>query len=597
MALTVIAGILLGLRCSLALATLNIFVVLVIALLEINGYPFPHIFLEAPMVRWFDFSLFLIFTITPVYLILTSLSEALKRARKENEQRKEAEQEIRASEEYFRDLIENAQDIITVLDADGTIRFESPAIERVLGYTPDELIGKRVFDFMHPEDLKRILSMYKKGIQEAGKIERIEFRFKHRDGSWRHLEAIAQNLLHNSVAQGVVVNSRDVTEQKRLEKQFYQAQKMESIGRLAGSIAHDFNNILVPIIGYADLAMMDLPPENKIYANLKEIQKAAKRAASLTGQILAFSRKQVLEMQVIDLNTVIKNFEKMIHHLVGENIELSTSLRSDLYRVKADKGQIEQVLLNLVVNARDAMPQGGKLNIKTNNVYLDQAFFKNKAEAYPDGHYAMLAVSDTGCGMDAKIQQKIFEPFFTTKKQGKGTGLGLSTVFGIVKQHMGSITIYSEPGKGTTFNIYLPKAKGDINISDREDVEPPLHTGTETILVVEDDEMVKKIVCEALTSNGYKVIETRNVNDAVQRVSTYKGIIHLLLTDLIMPEMNGRELYQIIAATYPNIKVLYMSGYADNVIAHHGILDEGTNILRKPFSINNLTQRVKQVLS
>ena len=209
----------------------------------------------------------------------------------------------------------------------------------------------------------------------------------------------------------------------------------------------------------------------------------------------------------------------------------------------------------------------------------------------------MLAVSDTGCGMDAEIQQKIFEPFFTTKKQGKGTGLGLSTVFGIVKQHMGSITIYSEPGKGTTFNIYLPKAKGDINISDREDVEPPLHTGTETILVVEDDEMVKKIVCEALTSNGYKVIETRNVNDAVQRVSTYKGIIHLLLTDVIMPEMNGRELYQIIAATYPNIKVLYMSGYADNVIAHHGILDEGTNILRKPFSINNLTQRVKQVLS
>ena len=389
----------------------------------------------------------------------------------------------------------------------------------------------------------------------------------------------------------------DITERKRLEEQLRHAQKMEAVGRLSGGIAHDFNNLLVPIIGYVELAMMNLAPEDKLYSHLKRVQEAAERAADLTRQILAFSRKQVLKMQMLDLNLVITDFKKMVQHLIGEDIEFETFLTSDLHRVKADRGQLEQVLMNLVVNARDAMPMGGKLTIETANVYLDESYVKKYADTPSPGYYVMLVVSDTGCGMDTKTQQQIFEPFFTTKAQGEGTGLGLATVFGIVKQHGGNIWVYSELDKGTTFKVYLPQTPEAEQSVEIPQAEPVSLSGTETILVVEDEAMVRKLVCETLAAYGYTIIEAKNGNDGLQRISEYKEPIHLLLTDVIMPEMNGRELYKNVVTIHPAIKVLYMSGYTDNVIVHHGILEEGIDFLQKPFTVHSLTQKVRQVLS
>ena len=508
----------------------------------------------------------------------------------------QAEEAVRASERYFRTLLVNAQDTITVLNADGTYRFESPAAERTIGYRPDELVGKRAFDFIHPEDRSAVLEVFQQGVEQPRGPQRIEFRFQHKDGSWRYLESIGQNLLHDPVVQGIVVNSRDITERKQLEEQIRQIQKMEAIGQLAGGIAHDFNNILVPISLYTEMALRKLSPDEKLYANLQVIREAAGRAADLTRQILAFSRRQVLNMHVLNLNAIVEDFQKMLQRLIGENITLETFLEPDLYPVRADKAQIEQVLLNLAVNARDAMPAGGKLTLETDNIYLDEAYISQHADTLLPGYYVMLTVSDTGHGMDTATQQRIFEPFFTTKAPGKGTGLGLATVFGIVKQHEGNIYVYSETDKGTTFKIYLPRVKGTVETFDATITPPVTLRGTETILVFEDDVVVRKLIGETLTGHGYHVIEAQNIEEGLQYAATHKDPIHLLLTDVIMPEMNGQELYQNIATLFPAIKVLYISGYTDNVVVHHGILEAGINFLQKPFTIDNLTQKVRQVL-
>ena len=390
--------------------------------------------------------------------------------------------------------------------------------------------------------------------------------------------------------------TREIAARERMEEQLLQVQKMEALGRLAGGIAHDFNNLLVPIMGYVDLHLLDLPPESDLYADLMQVRQAAERAANLTRQILAFSRQQMLELRVIDLNEVIEEFTKMLRRLIGENIELRKALSSSLHLITADRGQIEQVLLNLAVNARDAMPGGGRLTIETANVTLDEAYVEKYANDLTPGRYVMLAVSDTGKGMDAETQRHIFDPFYTTKKNSKGTGLGLSTVFGIVKQHQGNIWVYSEPDKGTTFKIYLPRSKEATQTSASITRETPSSMGgTETILVVEDEDIVRRLVCETLAAHGYDVIESQTPGKCLQLASG-KDKIHLLLTDVVMPEMNGRKLYQELVVIHPDCKALYMSGYTDNVIHHHNILDEGVYFLQKPFTIHNLLRKVREVL-
>ncbi|NOZ05197.1 MAG: response regulator [Chloroflexi bacterium] len=390
--------------------------------------------------------------------------------------------------------------------------------------------------------------------------------------------------------------TREVIAREQVEKQLLHAQKMEAVGRLAGGIAHDFNNLLVPIIGYADLSLADLDPDSKLHTNLVLVRKAAGRATNLTRQILAFSRQQVLKTEVLDLNELIDEFQKMFHRLIGENIEIRTFLAPSPCWVQADKGQIEQVLMNLVINARDAMPAGGELIIETANTLLDEAYAEKYAGELTPGHYALLAVSDTGHGMDAETQKRIFDPFFTTKESSKGTGLGLATTFGIIKQHQGNIQVYSEPGKGTTFKIYLPRAENPLQTTVPETEGPISIYGSETVLVVEDEETVLNLVCKTLEAHGYDVTGVNNPADCLEMASG-KASVHLLLTDTIMPGMNGKELYQKLVAIHPNCRVLYMSGYTTNVIVHSGILDEGINFLQKPFTIYQLVRKIRKVLN
>jgi signal transduction histidine kinase/CheY-like chemotaxis protein len=406
----------------------------------------------------------------------------------------------------------------------------------------------------------------------------------------RLMQSVAEQMV------GAIIRIRLAEERKQLEEQYHQSQKMEAIGCLAGGIAHDFNNLLTPIIGYMDMLMTELPPVHEIYPDLEKVLKAATQAATLTQQILAFSRKQMLEVKSIDLNDIITEFNKMLCRLIGENIDLQLFLDSSLNPVKADRSQIEQVLLNLAVNARDAMSPGGKLVIETSNVFLDEKYAENHSEVIA-GPYVMMAVSDNGCGMDDETKHRIFEPFFTTKEQGSGTGLGLATVHGIVKQHRGHIWVYSEHEKGTTFKIYLPRTDEQVQ------TEQPVSRhasqgGTETVLVVEDEEGVRDLVSETLEKYGYKVLIADNPEQGLKIASSYSSGIDLLLTDVIMPEMNGQELYRQLHmnTVYSDTKVLYISGYTYNMIVRDGILEEGTNYLQKPFSIQKLTQKVRDVL-
>ena len=386
------------------------------------------------------------------------------------------------------------------------------------------------------------------------------------------------------------------TEHKKLEAQLQQAQKMEAIGTLAGGIAHDFNNLLTTIIGNADLALADLSADIPLYTNIEEIRKAGQRAASLTRQLLAFSRKQVIQPEVLNLNEILAGTEKMLRRLIGEDIDLVTIFASELLRAEVDPGQIEQVIMNLTVNARDAMPNGGKLTIETANVDLDEAYFRDHGVENRPGPFVMISVSDNGIGMDKEMQSHIFEPFFTIKDKGEGTGLGLSTVYGIVKQSGGYIWVYSEPGQGTTFKTYFPEAKGDA-VSVKEDKTPrDLHGGSETILVVEDEDSVRNMVQRILQEYGYRVLEAKNGEDALRVSEEHEGPIHLILTDVIMPGMSGRDLAGRLQQIRQETKVVYMSGYTDNTIARHGVLDKNIHFIEKPFTPEGLARKVREAL-
>ena len=391
-------------------------------------------------------------------------------------------------------------------------------------------------------------------------------------------------------------NYRRLQREAALEEQLRQSQKIEAIGQLAGGVAHDFNNLLTAITGYSDLVMRRLPQgDDLLRRQVREIKRASDRAAALTRQLLAFSRKQMLQPKVIDLNGVVADIDKMLRRLIGEDIDLLTVLDHTLGNVKADPGQLEQVIINLAVNARDAMPKGGKLTIKTANVYLSGEYARQHVAVRP-GHYVMLAISDNGCGMDEQVKARIFEPFFTTKELGKGTGLGLSTVYGIVKQSGGNIWVYSELGEGTTFKVYLPRVDEGSDEAQKSVVEAGLPAGSETILLVEDEEIVRKMMRQILEMHGYRVLVAANGRDAIEVCKKRDRPIDLVITDVVMPQMGGRELIENLESLLTDTKVLYMSGYTDDAIVHHGVLDETMHFLEKPFTPNVLIKKVREIL-
>jgi two-component system cell cycle sensor histidine kinase/response regulator CckA len=464
---------------------------------------------------------------------------------------------------------------------------------RTLGCAREEALGRTTVDlglWRTAEERLRVIQR----AQALGRVQAVEIEARIKDGASRTLLYSAE-LIELGGAPHVLVLTTDITERRQLEDQLRQAGKMEAVGQLAGGVAHDFNNILTAILGYADLLAADLPAGDRRIEDVDEIRKAAHRAAALTRQLLAFSRKQVLEPRVLGLNALVDNMDKMLRPLLGENVDLRAAPAADLRALRADPNQLEQVILNLVINARDAMPTGGKLTIETANVELDAEYAAQHAAVVP-GHYVMLAVSDTGTGMDAATQKRIFEPFFTTKDAGRGTGLGLSTVYGIVKQSGGSIWVYSEPGKGTTFKIYLPAV--DAPTDDLSKAVAPAHglTGVETILVVEDDEQLLHLAHRALEARGYTVLAADRGAAALEIARRHQGAIHLLLTDVSIPDMDGRALAAAMRVERREMRLLYMSGYADQAIVHHGVLDADVAYLPKPFTTEAIARRVREVL-
>ena len=505
-----------------------------------------------------------------------------------------ANEALEESEKKYRKIFEEALIGIFQTSPQGRYLSVNRAMATALGYdSPEELIakvtdiGQQLYaDPERREELKRLLERH-------GVVQNFECQLVRKDGRqiWvtTNIRAISKD--------GAVVfegTTQDITERKQLEAQLLQAQKMEAVGRLAGGVAHDFNNALGVIVGYSGLLKECLPAEENSYRYADEIGKAGHRAASLTRQLLAFSRKQVIQPTIVDLNAVVGETEKMLRRLIGEDIQMIIVPGKDLGRVKADLGQIDQILMNLAVNARDAMPQGGKLVIETTNAKLDSTNLIQHPYAKP-GDYVMLSVSDTGFGMDKETQSHIFEPFFTTKAAGHGTGLGLSTVYGIVKQSEGYVWVYSEPGKGARFKVYLPRVDAAADpVVTRDESEIPI--GSETILLVEDDPAMLELTRSCLEAGGYTVLHAGNGESAVRTVTGHDGVIHLLMTDVIMPGISGPELVKSLTTSRPELKLLYMSGYTAELIAQHGILDRQIALLEKPFTKDALLRKVRKVL-
>jgi two-component system cell cycle sensor histidine kinase/response regulator CckA len=508
-------------------------------------------------------------------------------------ERQRAEEALRQSEECYRMLFESNPQPMWVYDTN-TLAFlaVNEAAVQHYGYSPGEFLAMTIADIRPKEDLVRLQDYLKD--MDAGASGTTVWRHLKKDGSVIDVEIIGHGIAFDGHAARLVL-ATDITERKFLEDQLRQAQKMEAIGRLAGGVAHDFNNLLTAIIGYSQLLMTRIGPDSNLRRELEEIYKAGTRAASLTSQLLAFSRKQVIQPVILDLNVIVADTGKMLRRLIGEDIELQFVLADGLDYVKADAGQMQQVVMNLAVNARDAMPTGGRLTIATANVELDEAFTRKRPAVAP-GAYVVLRVSDTGCGMDDEIQSRIFEPFFTTKEAGRGTGLGLSTIHGIITQSGGHVWFDSEPGHGTTFEIYLPRiderdAQGKTGGSTNEALQ-----GTETILLVEDDEAVRRLACSILKVSGYTVLEAPHCEAALAMAAAHRGSIHLLVTDVVMPRMSGRELAEQLIELCPEIKVLYISGYRDDTIVRAGMLNSGFAFLQKPFNPDAFARKVREVL-
>ena len=508
------------------------------------------------------------------------------------------ERQRQKAEDTLRKLwraVEQSADLVMITDRAGVIEYVNPAFESLTGYSPGELMGQT------PRVLRsgqQPAEAYKALWQTilAGNVFRCTMVNRKKNGDVFVAEKTVTPLRDGEGRiTHFISNDRDIPDRRRLENQLQQAQKMDAVGRLAGGVAHDFNNLLMVISSYAELMLDSLAPQHPLRRNVDEIQKASRRAADLTRQLLAFGRKQMRTLQLLDLNELIEDFNKMLPPLIGEDVELEFVPGLKLGKVKADPGEIEQILMNLVANARDAMPKGGRLAIETASVRLEDAYIQQHSRV-PPGDYILLTVTDSGLGIAPEHLSHIFEPFYTTKEEGKGTGLGLATVYGIVKQNGGFIWVYSEPGLGTTFKIYLPRARqAKLALQPSAPLED-CPRGCETLLLAEDEAAVRQSIREFLSLNGYIVLQARNGAEALAIAREYDGPIHLMITDVVMPQMSGAKLAGELASDRPEMKVLFVSGYAEATILRHGAIDVTTRFLQKPFSLKALARKIREVL-
>jgi len=498
-------------------------------------------------------------------LLVRSIRYATERGR--------ALEALERREEHYRSLIENSTDLISILNLDGTIRYVSPSHERVLGYPLDELVGKNVYSFVHSHDKPRV----QKALINGNNGRPLECRVRHLDGSWRVLESFSRDLSHVAGVNGLVVNARDITERKHLEEQLHHSQRLEAVGRLAGGVAHDFNNLLMVITGYSHMLLDAMHQSDPARQDLEQVVKASERATDLTRQLLAFSRRQGVRPALVNVNALVRDMERMLKRVLGDEIKLTLELAPRVPSVLADAGQIEQVILNMAVNARDAMPAGGQLLIET----------RNAGRAVDGRECVTVSITDTGIGMDSQILSRVFEPFFTTKEHG--TGLGLATSYGIIKENGGDLHVDSTPGKGATFQIDLPVSE---QTSEEVETAPEQRAprGTETILLVEDEEPVRRVVETMLKRHGYQVLVSASAKEALAAAERHSGAIHLLITDIMLPGMSGRKVAEGLSARRPDMRVLYVSGFGD------ASSENDAHFLQKPFSTEELATKIREVL-
>jgi PAS domain S-box-containing protein len=497
---------------------------------------------------------------------------------------------------YWSTVLEQCPDGVVLTGLDGMIKKNNTQWNVLHGYEAGELHGKHLSICHTSEQMVLEVNPMLARVFEKSSVAGIQVGHKRKNGTifFTKMSAFILKGQENHPV-GLIVFAHDITEERKRETLLRQAQKMETIGQLSGGIAHDLNNILSPILGFADMIIHDMSPEDRHYNDLCLIKKSAERAKDLTWQLLAFSRKQVLEMKKVDLIDVTADFQKILRRTLHEDIAIKVIHSTSQLYIHADPEKIRQILINLAINAQNAMPEGGTITIETTDAVLDEHY----ADIYPDtrpGRYVLLSFSDTGCGMDQQTMEHIFEPFFTTKEPGKGTGLGLAMVYGIVKQHRGHVMVYSELGMGTTFKIYLPCDQNPAKANEDSSVKEARLTGTETVLVVEDEDSVRELICRILKSQGYTVISANGGKECLDCLEHHNGPIHLLLTDVVMPDMNGRQVYEHASRIMSGLKVIFISGYTREVIAEHGILMQGVNFLPKPFTVKDLSKKVRAVL-
>lgn len=510
-------------------------------------------------------------------------------------ERKQAERALYESEQRFRELVDLLPQSIFEFDLDGRILFTNQSGLKVFGYTAEDVdAGMAIWDLLVPEDHAQVRADIARGETHKRRTP-MEYTARHRDGHQFPVTAYTSLIRGDGAIVGVRGIAIDQTDIKNLEARLNMAQKMEAVGQLAGGVAHDLNNLLSPILGYAELLLEDLDDGGFTRQGVQSIHDAGLKARDLVQQLLAFARKQPLSITTVDLNQVIARFEDLLRRSIREDITIDIHLCESPALTRADAGQIEQVLMNLAVNAQDAMPEGGRLTLETAAIHLDEAYAKEHPGVTP-GPHVMMSLSDTGPGIPESCRERIFDPFFTTKARGKGTGLGLATVYGIVKQHKGNIGFYSEPDQGTTFKVFFPAVSEPVAPQAAAGKTAAPKRGRETIMVVEDNAMLRDMTEQILRRHGYTVMVADSGNACLQALAAYGEPVHLLLTDVVMPGMNGRELYGQLAARRPDLKALYMSGYTDNVILHHGVLEDGIDFIQKPFSMQALTDKVRRCL-